>query len=336
MRLAYRYSGQDLISPATSTRVYGLTLERDFTDVPLRVVAGRFASPVERYSGYWDGALIRIGRRRFGVGAIVGFEPSLWNEKPSADLPKLTGFTDWEGRGSGWRWTGDVSAHTVRPRDGATDHTYLGLSQRILVGPLRLNQDVQVDRDPLDGGWRMSRLRVRASVDLGSNLDVRVGISRRERFLLGGMGNFFAPNSQRLDAGFAVRGGTGVVAAGLSLNEDGSGQKTKGATGSYSLHRLPGTRNLGTAGSVNWWSGPYGETLSAAPSMTMALGAAWLQFGYRLTRSDYLERMTTTHAVEASLYAPFGNGMRVTTRSRVQWGGSLRSEGLNISLAKVF
>ncbi len=336
MRVAHRYSGQDLISPATSTRVYAATLEREFTEVPFRILLGRFSSPVESYSGYWDGALVRYGGRGFGVGAIAGFQPERWNERPSTELPKVTGFVDWEGRGEGWRWQGDISAHTLRPADSLTDHTYLGLSQRILVGPLRLYQDLQVDRDPLDGGWKVSRVRVRGSVALSPNLELRVGGSRRERFRLGTVGNFFAPSSNRVDAGLAVRGHAGFLSAGASMNKDGSGQTTRGATSSYSLTRLPGFRSLGTAGSVSWWSGPYGKTLSAAPALTMSVRPAWLQLGYRFNRSDYLERVSKTHAGEASLHVPFGRGMRASARLRIQWGGALRNEAMNVSISKVF
>lgn len=335
-RLAYRYADGATIAPATSVRIYGASLDRDVPGSPIRLRLGRFHSPVEVYSGWWDGAMIRVGNRAFGVGALAGYEPDRWNERPSADRPKVTAFADWHGRGPGWRWQGDVSFHTVRPRDSLPDHTFLGISQRISTGPLRISQDLQVDRDEAGGRWRVSRAGIRSTLTLGRHVDVRAGASRRESWLVGLGGGLFAPRSDRIDGGIAIRTGGSYLSADASRSKDGLGRESTGLTGSVSVRRLPASSVLGASAVVSRWTGPYGNTLSANPSLMVDLTPAWLRFGYRYYRSAFLERTSTTHGAEASLDAPLASGLRVSVRARVQWGSYLANRSLDLSLYRIF
>jgi hypothetical protein len=335
-RFAYRYSDPVPIQPAASSRVYAASLERNFTAVPLRLRLGRFYSPVEQFSGVWDGALIRVGRNGLGVGAIVGFEPDLWNQGPSTRLPKATAFLDGRARGQGWRWQGDLSAHTVHPSDSVPVHTFLGASQRISLGPLYLRHDLQMDRDPSDSQWRLSRLRARASLSVTSALELRGGLARRESYVMGRWGSPFAPRNDRIDAGLALRAGGNFLSADWSSSEDAAGHRTTGITGAFSLSRLPVPGRVGLAGSVSRWTGGYGSTLSAAPGLDLDLDAVRLRLGYRYFRSDYLERIAVGHGLDASLDARLKGGMGVTARTRVQWGGLLRSQGFDLTFFRIF
>jgi hypothetical protein len=332
MRLAYRYSSEELIQPPASARVYAAALEREFTSVPLRIALGRFHSPVESYSGFWDGAFLRYGGR-VGLGAMIGFEPDRWNERPSTNLPKATVFLDGRGSGRGWRWAGDFSAHAVRPNDSLPEHTFFGASQRLSAGPLHLGHDVQVDRDVDRGGWRVSRLRVNGSLDLGPGVQLRGAFSRRETWVQGATLAFFAPRRDRVDAGLALRGGSGYVALDGSRGKDAAGEPTWGATGSF---QVGGYSGAGLSGMVARWSGSFGNTLMAAPAVSLQLNPAWLRFGYRYYRSDYLDRLLESHSVESSLDVPFGSGLRASGRMRVQWGGKLVGQSFDLSLYRIF
>jgi hypothetical protein len=335
MRVAYRYSSGDIISPAASIRVYSAVLERDFKQAPVRLALGRFLSPVESYSGFWDGMFLRLGGDDLGVGAIVGFEPDLWNERPSTALPKATAFLDGQMRGGSWTWRGNVSAHALRPRDSVPDHTFIGVSQQVSSRVLYLSQDLQVDVDPA-GGWRVTRLQVRASVSAGAGFRLRAGASRRESWLPWSLGEPFAPRSDRVDAGLAYYGSWGGLSADGSVNRDDAGRKSWGATAGYFLLRLPGAQRLGMSGTVTRWSGPYGTSLSASPGLTLALTPAWLRLGYQYIRSDYLQRTLTSNAVDGSLEVPVGVGMRMSLRGRVAWGEALTSQSLFVTLYKMF
>ncbi|HSG08043.1 MAG TPA: hypothetical protein VLA36_06790 [Longimicrobiales bacterium] len=335
-RLAYRYSDGVPLGPTTSARVYAASLERDFTAVPLKLVFGRFYSPVEQYSGVWDGALFRIGRGGFGVGAIAGFQPDRWNERPSTEFPKATVFVDGRARGRGWRWQGNVSAHTVRPGDSLPTHSFVGATQRITLGRLFLGHDVQMDRDPTDARWRLSRLRLRASLDMTDHVALRAGFARRESYVMRRLGSPFSPRNDRLDGGLALRAGGGFLSADGSVSEDASGRRSWGLTGAFASGRLPIPSRPGLTGSVSRWSGTYGTSLSAAPGLELVGDRVRFRAGYRYNRSDYLQRVVLSHGADASLDAPLGNGMRLSARARVQWGGLLLGQGLDVTLSRIF
>jgi hypothetical protein len=335
-RVAYRYSSGDAVQPAASTRIYAASLERRFTSVPLRVVLGRFHSPAETYSGYWDGVLLRVGSGAVGLGAIVGFEPDQWNEGLSTELLKATVFVDGSARGAGWRWRGDLSAHTVRPSDSLPAHTFLGVTQRLTAGPLRLSHDVQTDRHPDGGSWHVSRLNARAGLEVATGVEIRVGLARRESYLLRRPDDPFATKRDRLDAGIGVRGGAGYLSADVDVSRDAAGDQTRGASLFASVYRLPGLDRIGLSGSASRWSGDYGTTLSLSPGMTLGLSRASLRVGYRYGHTDYLQRDVTSHGLDGSLDAPLAGGMRLTARGRLQWGGLLRSQALDLTLYRIF
>jgi hypothetical protein len=336
LRASYRYSSGDIISPATSVRVYSAVVEKDFQHAPLRLAVGRFLSPEEVYSGFWDGGYLRVGGRSVGVGAMVGFEPDQWDERPSSKYPKATVFADAQRQGNGWQWHVDASATAMRPRDSLPDHTFVGFSQRVSTRWLYLSEDLQVDRNPTGGRWRVSWLQLRSSVSVGGGFRVSAGASRRESWSPWLAGWPFLPRNDRLDAGLGFWRGAGGLSADASVNRDASGRKSYGATAAYSVTRLPGLGPVGTSGTVTRWSGPFGSTLSAAPSLTLALTPAWLRLGYRYSRSDYLRSALTTNTVESSLDVPFATSMRLSLMVSESWGGVLSSQYLYLSLYRIF
>ncbi len=333
MRFSYRYSNQDIVQPATSVRVYALALEGDLGR-RLRLSLGRFYGPVGSYSGFWDGAMVRVGGNGFGVGAIGGFEPDRWDERPSTTFPKATLFVDGRSSGNGWRWSGNLSANGMWPKDGEPNHTFVGATERLSAGPLWLSHDLQVDRDPSSGKWRISRLRIQGSVDVAGGVELRAGVARQEPWLYGLIGSPFGLRSDRANAGLALRGRTGYLAVDGSISRDALGERSSGATGSFALNTLLG--GMGLFGSVGRWSGPYGSTLSAGPSLSFGLPRGSLRVGYRMDRSDYLGRVLLTNAVEASMSLAAAAGFRMTGRLRLQFGGVLSGQSFDLGLAKVF
>ena len=99
MRLSHRTSPDEVIQPVTSLRFYQFDLEKRFEAAPLQLHLGRFHNPFDDFSGYWDGMMVHLGDEGLGAGVAVGFEPNLWNETFSSDLPKVSGFLDYTGRG---------------------------------------------------------------------------------------------------------------------------------------------------------------------------------------------------------------------------------------------
>ncbi len=334
-RVAYRYAAQDasLLRP-TSVRVYEAALDRRFTSLPLRLTLGRFYSPAESYSGFWDGLMVRYGPESLGVGFLVGFQPDRWNETPSGELPKASVFVDTERRGRDWRWRADLSAHTVRPTTDLNGHTFLGLSQRIAAGPFRLSQDLQVDRDPDDGSWKVSELRMRSTVRLSPVVDLRVGVARDERYRLWTLSETFGPRRDRVDGGLGFRLGGAYLGLDASASRQEDGRTSWGST--TSLSAPPRGSGLGFAGSASFWSNEDGRVISAAPALLFGLGRARMRLGYRFYRADYPTYVSTTHAGELSADAPLATGLRLSARLRSQWGGGLRGQYLSLSLSRTF
>jgi hypothetical protein len=217
------------------------------------------------------------------------------------------------------------------------DHTFMGASQRLYAGPLRLSHDLEVDRDPSGGSWRVSRLRLRASLDLADGVQLRGGVARREPWIPGVLlESPFGSRRDRADLGLAFRGEAGFLSLDASRSKDAGGRTTWGGTGTFMVRRLPGATGVGAWGSVARWSGPYGSTFSAAPALTFDLTPAWLRVGYRVNRSDYLSRVSLTHAVEGSVDVPFASGLRASGRFRLQFGGFMTSQSFNVTLYRIF
>jgi hypothetical protein len=332
-RLAYRYADPGLTTPALSTRVYSAALERSFVRIPLQMTVGRFHSPDEYYSGFWDGLRARFGRA-VGVALLVGFQPDRWNERPSFDRPKASVVLDASVRGDGWRWSADMSGHRVSEVGMLPRHTFAGLSQTFSVGSLRLAQDLQVDQDSGAGDWKISRLGVRGSVPLGG-VDVRLGFLRRESYRDWWEGDTFGPREERLSGGVTVQAAGGFLSADVSRSTDSLGEPALGYTASAAIPGLlPGGGEL--EGSGSYWSGAHGRAWSAAPSIAFGGVGSQLRFGYRVYASDFLERSILTHAGELSADLPLGSGRRASVRLTVQRGSSLSSEALTFTFYRVF
>lgn len=335
-RVAYRYADGGFPADPFSGRVYTASLERTFTSLPLRLGVGRFAGPTESFSGYWDGVHLRLGGRSLGVTALVGFQPDLWNEGFSTGLPKAGLVLDGRRSGGAWRWTGDLSAQTVRPRDeGIAPHTYLGLDQSLRTGPLRLDQELRLDRD-VDGRWRVGRFRLRGSVRLAPTVDLRAGASRRRSWILGPLDDPLGGARDRASVGLSVRPGRGMLAVDLSATRREGGGDSRGVTVSTSSGPLAvlGGAEVGTGGS--WWDGDGGHALAVSPFLLVRAGDARLRVGYRVYRTDYLDRASTRHGVDGGVRFSLGDGWWADGRLYVRFGDGLRSEGLRLGLARSF
>jgi hypothetical protein len=333
-RIAYRYADQELTAPAASARVYSAALERRFQQLPVAVTLGRFHSPDESYSGFWDGLRVRYGGAS-GLGFLVGFQPDRWNESLSLQRPKATLVLDLARRGDGWRWASDLSAHAASGGGSLDAHVFAGFSQSLIVSRLRVSQDLQVDRGPASSGWRASRLAVRSSLALSSSLDLRLGFARRETYQDWADTVAFAPREDRLTGGVTLMLGEAHVSADVTRSQDGGPRPAHAYTASFLAPALlPGRADLD--GSASYWSGWHGSAWTFAPSVSLGSADARLRLGYRLYRSDVLARALTTHAAELVGDLALGAGRRASLRVRVQRGGGLASEALTLTLDRVF
>lgn len=340
LRAAYRYDELALGPPPTSVRVYEAAASKTFEVVPVELTVGRFSNPYESYSAYWDGLLVRIGRRRgLGVGAAAGFEPGRRNEGFSSAVPKLTGFADFAARGDLWRYDTDVSFHALRPRGGGDSYRYVGWTQRIAIGPVDVSQRLQVDEGTEGGRWSLRDLRVRGSVRVGGTLRLRgaYGRSRPGMYVLTdplaeGVFQLGGLSRDEVSAGFGLSGARG------SLFVDAGRTRRVGADAGLSLSgqgalRLGGARLLFSG---RHWRRDELQSLALSPGVAFGVGPVDGALGYRLYRTVSGFGTIDTHAVDARLSTTLAEVYRVTARAEQQWGVNLSGTRLQLAIWRSF
>ncbi|MGD2070226.1 MAG: hypothetical protein PVI57_16240 [Gemmatimonadota bacterium] len=335
-RIAYRYAEGGFSGEALSTRIHLAALERRFDRVPVRMSMGRFYGPTESFSGYWDGLHLRYGGASLGVAAQVGLEPDPFDGRFSTARPKAGVVVDWERRSDGWRWRGDLSGHAVRPtEDAVPNHTFLGLEQSLRAGPIRLDQELRLDRAP-DGGWEVGRLRLWGVVALASGVDLRGGVVRRRPWYVLPVDDPLGSVRDRAVVGISTRIGRGRFAVDVSGNRTEGGEDTRGVTTSFATGPVAGLGGAVLTGHASLWDGQDGHALALSPALSLPMGSTRLRLAYRLYRSSYLSRSTTSHGGDASASLPLGPGLLGTVRLYGRWGGGLTSQRLDLGLARIF
>jgi len=316
MRLAYRYSSDKLIEPEPSARIYEAAISKTFGSA-VHIQAGRFYNPFERFSGYWDGALARFGSRNLGAGVAAGFEPERADEGISTQLPKYSAFVDYRCRAGNLAYAGDVSVHQVRPRNDLLEHTYFGWSQRFSVRRFRVSSDLQVDRDPVDGGWVISELFLNTSIPLGERLILGGRYVRRRPYLIWAGDQPFAEQREQAGAGLTYNGFGGFVGVDVTANrwEDGERSLTYGSS-----LAIPRTAlwDLGVSASASYWSRDGTDALVLSPGINRSFGLVDSRLGYQLYRSGNPAGTIETHAVDLQI------GLPLTRRTYASLGGQLR------------
>lgn len=335
-RFAYRYAQEGFPGEALSTRIHLAALEREFHRVPVRMSLGRFYGPTESFSGYWDGVHLRYGGASLGVAAQVGLEPDPFDGRFSTARPKAGVVVDWERRSDGWRWRGDLSGHAVRPtEDGVADHTFLGLEQSLRAGPIRLDQELRLDRAP-GGGWKVGRLRLWGVLGVAPGVDLRGGVLRRRPWYVLPVDDPLGAVRDRAVVGISTRIGRGRFAVDLSANRREGGDDTRGITTSFATGPVSRLGGAILTGHASLWDGENGDALVLSPALSLPAGDARLRLAYRLYRSSYLSRSTTSHGGDASASLPLAPGLQGTVRLYGRWGGGLVSQRLDVGLARIF
>jgi hypothetical protein len=328
-------SSDSIVQPVTSTRIYQLDLEKRFQRVPLELHLGRFSSPFDDFSGFWDGLLLRVGPEALGAGVAVGFEPRWSNEGLGTDRPKVSGFLDFDVGGETLDYSGSVTFLGIRPRDGLPDRTALGLSQRVRVGGAWLRQRLEVDRDPSGSEWNLTRIQLDGSLALVGGLEAFGGWRRWRYVPLWTQDAPLGPLENRGRIGLSYWGRVGGGSIDLSVDRPEEGAGGRALSGSLYLTRtfLPG---LGVGGSASRWSRGEDVSLFLAPEVRLSMGRAALRGAYRFYRTTTRSGEITTHFGDASLTLPMGGGTYLRLQASTQWGGDLSSNRLFASIWKGF
>lgn len=335
MRLSHRMSSDDIVQPVTSTRIYQLDVEKRFDAMPLEMHLGRFSSPFDEFSGFWDGLLLRVGPEGLGAGVAVGFEPRWSNEGFGTDRPKALGFVDFRAEGQRARYSGAFSFLGIRPRDGLPDRTSLGLSQRLRFGRVWIHQRLEVDRDLEGTGWDLSRIQVDGSLQLVGGLEAFAGWRRWRYLPLWSPGAELGPVENRGHAGLSFWGRAGGGSVDLALDRPQEGEGGRTVSGSFYLVRTP-IPGIGVGGSTSYWTRADDSSLLISPEIRASLGPLTLRGGHRFYRILVRDDESTTQFSDLSLTFPLGGGVFLRVRGSTQWGGDLSSNRLFASIWKGF
>lgn len=331
LRTDYRYTSGRAITPTTSFRTYEAKLSRSFRNAV--VEAGRFYNRYERFSGYWDGLLVRYAGDRAGIGTAVGFMPDRSNEGFSSTMPRYSAFADFAvGDRDGVRYSAEVSFNEVRPTNDLLTHRFAGLSQRVQVGAWSLRSDIQVDRDPLEGNWVASQFYVRSNVRLAQRLHLRGRYQVRRPYSIWRIARVIADRRDQASAGVTWQIARATLGGDLSLNRS-EGTTTSRTWSGYIQHPDLGIGGLGGNAMVSYWDADRGTSLFINTGVTHRYQKLRTRVQYQFARTTTLSRAPlVTHAASVQVVVPLRRRLQSSTQVRVQQGASLRNVALNTSL----
>jgi hypothetical protein len=332
LRASYRYADQPFAAPATSVRAYELSVVKRFDEAPLELRLGRFRNPYEGFGSYWDGALVRVGRRMGpGIGLVAGFEPNRSNEGFSSEIPKVAGFADFAARGRGWRYDTDVSMHLSRP-DGFAKRRHVGWNQRFTLGRLSLSHRLRYDATADTIGWHLSELRIRSGLRLGGPVRLR---GTYDRARPGALAPFGSPGSsvrEEASAGVALFGNVGSMGLDVGSMRWGDDEWGRSIAGSVSARARGALISVAT----RYWTRSESRSVSVHPSVGFALGAVRLRLGYGRYDTESLGRALATHSADVQASTEVGRTVSVRVRAQRQWGEQLRGTRIALGLWRSF
>lgn len=334
LRASHRqYSGVS-ITPATSVRLYRASLRKEFDSMPLQVEVGRFYNIHEPFSGYWDGALTRIGGRTLGVGAVLGYEPERSNESFDRERLKYTAFIDYRLAGRAGTWKGNVSFHRAQSRPGLPDRTFVGMSQDVRVSVGWLAHRLELERTPDGGSWEVGRLQLRAGADVAGPLRIHGGFVRSRGYRADGAVDILTDPHDRANVGLSFWGRRGGLTVGASRARDPDGEPSRAYSSSVSLKGLPMAIDLRGSGSYFIRKGV--RVLYLSPGLSRSFGRVRSSATYRLYRSESSLNRVLSHSAELSLMFPLVQGLRSMLQAQTGWGENLRSQRIYASIWKSF
>jgi hypothetical protein len=329
-QVRYRYSSDDIVEPPEAFRVYQASFEK--SSRVLHVQAGRFYNPYETFSGYWDGAMIRVGGNGLGGGIAAGFEPERANEGVSTTLPKYSGFIDVATGGGSARYQAGLSLTTVRPRDSLPDHTFGAFGQRLQVGGVRLDQSIQVDHDPDSGGLAITYLRAGASAPLSRKLTAYGGYFMRRPYVFGLQRDIIASRQDRVNFGLSAWMLSGVVSGDFAVSQMEDGETNYTYSTSFNFPRTA-LAELGISGAASYWTqGTDDRGLFIAPAVSRFFGNVNTRLMYQLYLTESADTPIRSHTGDLSLTFPLARQLYATVRLRGQRGDLLNSTGVFTSI----
>jgi hypothetical protein len=327
LRAAYHHATGGAIAASQSLRVYQASLAKSFGRFPLQFEAGRFYSPFETFSGYWDGLLVHLGTRSIGLGFAAGFEPQNSNEAFSTDIPKYTAYANLQHRSRIFSYSADLSFHALRPRTGFVEHDFFGFSQRLRWQRFSLSHRMQVDRDPATDAWRITQFDIRTAVPLGRRLTVLGQVSRLQPYYIWQIERPIAPARDRATIGVNYSLFSGTFGVDVTANRLQAEDISYTYAGHYSFPRTA-LLGLGFSGTASYWQRETITTLYLSQAVRRTFGGLQTQVSYQRYMTKSAARPVVTHGFDASFLLPISRRLFFTMEVRLQRGADLNSNNL--------
>ena len=335
-RSTYRYSDSPGATSTAEVRVYAAAVEMGSDLVHLE--AGRFISDYERTSGYWDGAGLRVGTERGGVGATVGFQPDRTNGLPATDLPKVASYLYAAHRDGPVRAQGTISGGRLFSDRGTSFGGASGSAgYRSGKTSLRTSASLLSESTAAEG-WSLARASLRGGARMGLfNASAAYGRYRPSALTSARLpvGVLIAPIVRETVTG---RVGVRLGARGPEIHASGGTYRRDGIADGRSfgagirMSRLPTPVPLGLSFNVTARDRNGFRSLYASARATTTLGAASLALGYRLSKIGLLDQTRTTHGLEGSISAPLSRRIGVSVFAGQYGGGGLGRSSVYSSL----
>jgi len=332
LRASYRSSTGDIVRPDDFVRVYSLELRKDFGSVQASL--GRIYNPYEPMSGYFDGAYVHVGGREgFGAGAAAGIRPSRENGGISDSIPRYSLFANYSDRSGPLRYDVALSYTQEMPKsDLLSTHSYVGLTQTLRAGPIRLRHSMAVDRDPTDDSWKVSRFLLGASVPIAGGLAAHARYSLRQPYRV----TEIVPITYQRDRGnlgLTYTFSTAIVGADVTANDltDDNIGKSWTYSGWFNLSETS-LWKLGFTGNVSYRDRDGETVIYAVPGLTRRFGATRARLTYTYYRSEEPAAAFTTHAGDLAVDFPLGRRLRGTLAGQVQRGPQLSANAVYVSV----
>ncbi|HYE97142.1 MAG TPA: hypothetical protein VD962_13120 [Rubricoccaceae bacterium] len=335
-RASFRYAAENPFDRPADLRLYQLSLEKSVgRSVQLR--GGRFYNEYDRFSGYWDGALVHVGSRARGVGVAAGLQPDRADELPSGDLPKYTVFAHGAFDLSPLRTDGTVLAGQILPRsDTLRTRTFFGIQQRAWARGVSLSAEALVDQDPETDAWALSRASATLSAEALPGVRLFAQALRRRPYLLFGDTQALLPATSRISAGGSVTFRRGPL-PGATLRADVANAWTETSPrtltfgGGLNVPRLPAL-GVGVTADATTWQQENRRGVYGGFGVSRAFGTAFAQVGYRYGRTPLFEEALVTHGLDAVLQFPITRRLTLTGQAALQNGARLSSMRLYTAL----
>ena len=328
LRGSYRYSSNEIVQPTRSLRVYQLSVEKSFARIPVQLRLGRFFNPYESYSGFWDGLLARYGVGGLGFGVAAGFEPKRGNEAGSTELAKYTAFVDFSRIADQYRYHSDLSLHRLHPSDGMPDYTFIGWSQRLTAYRMRFDTDLQVDRNPVDNSWSITRLHANGSLPIRSDLSLfgRYTFDHPRAYQ-----RLFTYDRKQESIGVRYWDRRGNVSVSMISNRINGGNRTYSFVSSFRVPHTP-LFELGFYGHGTLWTMNGSSVLDILAGINRTVGRVYSRASYRFNQSENINASFQTHTLSVGLNIPIGRKVYGLVNARMQRGRRYSASNVSVNL----